>query len=222
MTRGRPEPGGAAAAAPPGAPRLQRSAVAGIGLRLVLVVPLLVWLAQTWGPHYVQAWLPWYRAVLELALPAYDVSSLELVWQRGQWRIAATFVSERLLVVHGRLLPTGASVSASTLMSHALLHPLVLVAAALAWPGLRWRARLERLLLSLPLLLLLATLDVPLALASSVVDLVSWMASPAADAASWRVDWVRVLDGGGRVALCIAAAFGAAGLHAWLRRNGLA
>jgi hypothetical protein len=45
------------------------------------------------------------------------------------------------------------------------------------------------------------------------------MASPAADAASWRVDWVRLLDGGGRIALCIAAAFGAAGLHAWLRRK---
>jgi len=202
MSPVRPEPG--------------RRVLGGIALRLALGLPLLIWLAQAWGWHYANLWLPWYRTVLELALPNYAVVSLGLSWQQGEWRIVGEFVTERLTVVHGQLVPAGTAVSASTLMAHSLKHPLILAAAALAWPGLSWRGRGLRLLLCLPLLLLLATLDAPLVLASAVSDLVSWMASPQADAASVLVDWARLLDGGGRVALSLAAALAAAAVQGWL------
>jgi len=202
MSPVRPEPG--------------RRVLGGIALRLALGLPLLIWLAQAWGWHYANLWLPWYRTVLELALPNYAVVSLGLSWQQGEWRIVGEFVTERLTVVHGQLVPAGTAVTASTLMAHSLKHPLILAAAALAWPGLSWRGRGLRLLLCLPLLLLLATLDAPLVLASAVSDLVSWMASPQADAASVLVDWARLLDGGGRVALSLAAALAAAAVQGWL------
>ena len=203
----------------PDRPELDRSVLAGIGLRLALGLPLLIWAAQAWGWDYVNLWLPWYRVVLEWVLPDYAVASLALTWQKGEWHIAGEFVTQRLVLVHGQLLPAGAGVNASTLMAHALKHPLILAAAVLAWPGLTWRGRVARLLLSLPFLPLLATLDVPLALASAVNDLVSWMASPQADAASRLADWNKVLDGGGRMALGLAAAFAAAGVHGWLERR---
>jgi len=195
-------------------PELDRSALAGIALRLALGLPLLIWLAQAWGWHYANLWLPWYQEVLDLVLPDYAVASLGLSWQKGEYLIAGEFLTEHLMLVHGQVLPAGAGISASTLMAHALKHPLILATAALAWPGLTWRGRGLRLLLSLPFLVLLETLDVPLVLASAVNDMLSWMASPEADAASKIVDWTGVLDGGGRMALGIAAAFGAAGVHA--------
>lgn len=200
----------------PARPEFNHTALAGVALRLGLGLPLLIWLAQAYGWHYADLFLPWYRTVLELLMPGFDVASLGLTWQKGEYLIAGEFVTEHVMLVHGRLLPAGAGVSASTLMGHALKHPLILAAAVLAWPGLTWRGRGLRVLLSLPFLVLLETLDVPLVLASAVNDMVSWMASPEADAASKMVDWTGVLDGGGRMALGIAAAFGAAGVQGWI------
>lgn len=202
----------------PGRRELDGGTLAGIALRLVLVLPLLIALAEALGWYYAELWLPWYRTVLDLVLHDYSVSSLGLSWQKGQYLIVGEFVSERLLLVRGQVLPPGAVLSASTLMAHALKHPLMLATAALVWPGLSWRGRGLRLLLSLPCLALLETLDVPLVLASAVRDMVSWTSSPADDAASPLSDWTAVLDGGGRMALGLAAAFAAAGLHGRLER----
>jgi hypothetical protein len=47
---------------------------------------------------------------------------------------------------------------------------------------------------------------------------VTFSLNPQADAASALIDWVRVLDGGGRLALCITASIAAAGLHLALER----
>ncbi|MCG3188113.1 MAG: hypothetical protein IOMNBAOH_02837 [Rhodocyclaceae bacterium] len=192
--------------------------LSGVALRLLVGLPLLIALAEAFGWHYAELWLPWYRTVLDLVVHDYSVSSLGLSWQKGQYLIAGEFVSERLLLMRGQVLPPGAALSASTLMAHALKHPLILAAAALAWPGLSWRGRGLRLLLSLPCLALLETLDVPLVLASAVRDMVSWTSSPAGDAASQLTDWTAVLDGGGRMALGLAAALVAAGLHGRLER----
>lgn len=105
----------------------------------------------------------------------------------------------------------------------ALIHPIVLAAAALVWPGLSWRGRLLRLVLSLPFLVLLEALEVPLVLASSINDLLTYSLNPRADAASALIDWVHVLDGGGRFALAIAAALGVGGVQGRLvgRRSGM-
>lgn len=197
-------------------PETAQYSLAGIALRLILGLPPLIWAAQSYGEQYVDFWLPWYRVVLECALPDYAVDSLGLTQRHGEYLIAGEFRIKHPLPVHGRVLPAGAGVSASTLMAHALKPPLILAAAALAWPGLTGRGRVLRLLLSLPFLPLLETLDVPLVLASAVNDMVSWMASPAADAASKRADWASVLDGGGRMALGIAAAVGAAAMQRWI------
>jgi hypothetical protein len=200
-------------------PELDNGILAGIGLRLVLGLPLLIWVSHAWGWEYVNFWLPWYREVLGFVLPDYAVTSLALIWQKGEWHISGEFVTERLMFVHGEFLPAGAGVSASTLMAHALKPPLILAAAVLVWPGLTLLERVGRLLLSLLFLPVLSTLDVPLVLASAVNDLMSWLASPQADAASTLVDWSKVLDGGGRMALGIAAAFATAGVHGWLVRS---
>lgn len=197
---------------------LDRTALAGLSARLLLVLPPLLWLAHTYAWEWAQLWLPWYRWLLDHFLTGYEVVSLALVHRQGEWLILGEFVSTRLHLVHGEILPRGVGIEASTLMAHTLKAPLILATAALVWPGLTWRGRLARLLLALPILLLLMSLDVPLVLMSAVHDLVSWSASARHDAAALTVDWTRVMDGGGRLALALAGTLAMATLHAALDR----
>jgi uncharacterized membrane protein len=189
-----------------------RNAAPGIVLRLLVWLPVLLWAAWAGGWQYADFWLPWYRHMLDWALPDFGVVYLGIALGH-EYVFDAQVMAERAMLVQGQILSAGLTVNASTPMYIALVHPIVLAAAALVWPRLHWRARLLRLLLSLPFLFVLEGLDVPLVLASSVNDLLSYSLDPAADAASLRVDWPRVMDGGGRFALSLALAFAAALLH---------
>lgn len=196
--------------------------VAGLALRLAFWLSLLSWLAWSWGWQYGQFFLPLYREVLDLALPDFGVAGFE-IGRTHEYVFKAQVIAEHIMVREGRVLPAGFTVDAHTPLYVALIHPIVLAAAALVWPGLSWRGRLLRLALSLPFLVLLEALDVPLVLASSVNDLLTYSLNPRADAASALIDWVHVLDGGGRFALAIAAALGVGGMQGWLvgRRSGM-
>ncbi len=196
---------------------LQHPKLGSLALRLALVLPLLVIAAQRGGEAYGRFWLPWYQTVLRGALPDYRVASLTVARHHDEWQIAARVLAADYQDIGGRLLPPGFTVTASTLLDHALIHPLILLAAALAWPGLSWRQRLLRLLLSLPLLGLLESLDVPLSLAGAVSDVVTWQASQGFAPASVLTDWSVMLDGGGRLALSLAAAVVCAVLQGWLQ-----
>lgn len=189
-----------------------RNVASGIILRLLIWLPILLWAAWAWGWHYAEFWLPLYQRVLDWALPDFGVVYLGIALSH-EYVFDTQVMAERSMLVQGQILPAGLMVNASTPLYAALIHPLVLATAALVWPLQGWRARLLRLVLSLPCLLVLEVLDVPLVLASSVSDLLSYMVNPQADAASLRVDWTRVMDGGGRFALSIAMAFVAALLH---------
>lgn len=189
-----------------------RNVASGIILRLLIWLPFLLWAAWAWGWHYAEFWLPLYQRVLDWALPDFGVVYLGIALSH-EYVFDTQVMAERAMLVQGQILPAGLTVTASTPMYVALIHPIVLATAALVWPLQGWRARLLRLLLSLPCLLVLEVLDVPLVLASSVSDLLSYMVNPQADAASLRVDWTRVMDGGGRFALSLAMALVAALLH---------
>jgi hypothetical protein len=189
-----------------------RNVVSGIILRLLFWLPILLWAAWMWGWHYAHFWLPLYQRVLDGVLPDFELVYLGISLGH-EYLFDAQVIAERAMLVQDHILPAGLTVNASTPMYAALIHPIVLIAAALAWPLPHWRARLLRLGLSLPGLLVLEGLDTPLVLASSILDLLSYSLNPEADNASLRVDWTHVLDGGGRFALSLALAFVAAQLH---------
>ena len=189
-----------------------RSVAPGVVLRLLVWLPILLWAAWAWGWHYAHFWLPLYARVLDWVLPDFGVVYLGIALGH-EYVFDTQVMAERAMLVGGQILPAGLTVTASTPLYVALIHPVVLAAAALVWPLPHWRARLLRLLLSLPCLLVLEVLDVPLVLASSISDLLSFSLDPGADAASLRIDWTRVMDGGGRFALSLALAFAAAFLH---------
>lgn len=194
---------------------LGRHDALGLALRLALWLPLLFWAAWAWGWHYGQFFLPLYRVVLDLALPDFAVLRFD-IGRTHEYVFQAQVAAEHLLVMEGRVLPAGFTIDTHTPMYNALSHAIVLAIAALAWPGLSWQVRLARLALSVPFLVLLEAVDVPLLMASSIHDLLNYSLNPQGDAASLLLDWVRVLDGGGRYALAIAAAVGVAAVQGWL------
>ena len=190
--------------------------LARLALRLALLLPVLVAASQQWGEAYGQFWLPWYGTVLRLVLPDYQVTALNVVERDHETRIAAQFSATEYQEVGGRLLPPGFTVNASTLLDHALIHPLILLAAVLAWPGVSGRQRLLWLLSSLLLLGILESLDVPLSLAGAVSDVVTWQASQGSASPSVLTGWSVMLDGGGRLALSLATAVIGGVMSGWL------
>jgi hypothetical protein len=74
----------------------------------------------------------------------------------------------------------------------------------LALPVSNIQHRVALLFMAVPLLLLVEMLDVPLVLLGSVEDLI--LANTAPTANSFLINWMNFMNGGGRLALSIAAA----------------
>ncbi|TSA49558.1 MAG: hypothetical protein D4R48_03170 [Nitrosomonadales bacterium] len=198
---------------------LSRRDIEGIALRLLFWLPVLFMLGWLYGRQYANIWLPVYRGMLDWALSDFRVLTLDIGFMH-ELVFKTQVIAERIMVVEGQVLPSGFTVNASTPMYIAVVHPIILAVVALIWPGLNWSGRIVRLLVSLPCLLLLELLDVPLVLASSINDLLSYSINPTEDQASLLVDWVHVMDGGGRFALSFAAAIMAAVIHQRLTKWG--
>lgn len=102
-------------------------------------------------------------------------------------------------------------VTASTLLGYAVLHPVLLL-ALLALAARGWRHYAGLVLAGLPFLALVEALDLPLVLAEQLHVPYFWQTGH-------ESAWTRFMDGGGRYALCIAAAAGAFAAHAWVERR---
>lgn len=177
-------------------------------LRLVLVlVPVylgLLLLSLKFGSRYLELLLPLYRWELAQLAPDYAVRSLDLARLHGEEVVALTVRVARYLVVEGRVLPPGGDINASTLAGNALQHPIVIFSLLLSWPRIALARRPVLILLGLPLLLLVELVDVPLVLLGSIRDLL--LANLAPGTYSLLVGWMNFLNGGGRLALSLAAA----------------
>jgi hypothetical protein len=86
-----------------------------------------------------------------------------------------------------------------------------------AWPVTSITRRIALLCMSVPLLLLVEMLDVPMVLLGSIEDLI--LANVAPDTTSFLVGWMNLMNGGGRLALSIAAALAAFGVGRILSRT---
>jgi len=191
---------------------LNRREVAGIALRMGFWLPLLFWIGWKWGVNYAELFLPVYREVLGLTLSGFQFAEIEIV--RGhEYLFKAPYVTERAILFGQHLVASGLEGYVQAPIYYAVTHPIVLAATALIWPGLTWHGRLVRLLVSLPILLVLECIDVPLVMYSSITSAVLQSYDPASYLADRPTDWINLLEGGGRSALCIVASIVAAWLH---------
>lgn len=182
-------------------------------LRCVLVLALayVVLLAASvrFGPLYSAAWLPLFQWQMEFVAPDYKVVTLRVAERQRQRVIEAVIETVRPVRVGRTIIPAGASVTASTVIGHQLLHPVLLFSLLLAWSERRritLKARGLLLLLAVPVLGVVEMLDIPLVLLGSVQDLLLARLAPDQLRASVLVYWMNFLDSGGRQALTLAAA----------------
>lgn len=180
-----------------------------LAARIIVVLTVFVALnaaAWLWGDRYVQLLLPVYQWSFETLTPYYGVRSLRLEQENGERiiKVRAQTTGARLLA--GRTVQSSVHVSSSTLAGHALQHVVVLFTAMLLWPVRRWWERIVLLVLAIPALLLVETLDVPLVLAGALEDLILFNFDEKLLSSSFLVQGMHFMNSGGRLALSLIAA----------------
>lgn len=170
----------------------------------------LLGLSLQFGPHCVEFLLPLYRWEIAALTPNYHIASLALADNRGETVVAVTLDLVRYIVVAGQAISPGGNISSSTLAGHALQPPLLMLSLLAAWPAASIFRRMALLAVAAPFLLLVEMLDVPLVLLGSIDDLI--LANVAPGTSSFLVAWMYFMNGGGRLALSIAAALAAVGV----------
>lgn len=181
-------------------------------VRLVMAYGAVVFACVLWGQHYAQFLLPLYGWEIRVLAPRYDVTGLESIRQQGEQVVALSVTLASFLKQGDWTLPPGIGMTSSTLQGHALQHVIVMLSLLLAWPARRWHDYAIRLGLMIPALLAVEVLDVPLVLLGSLDDLLSSQLNPDAGD-TLLVRWMDFLNGGGRLALSVAAAVGTLALQ---------
>lgn len=165
-----------------------------------LIVATLFWLT---GPFYGKLLLPLFRWELAAFFPAYREMHLGLGGQGAEIYFTLRSVLAAPCLVGLTLLPSGTVLTGSTLLGHALQHPVILLSmAAAAWMSHRESGG-RLLVCSLLFLLAVELLDVPLVLIGSMESLLFERFAPAEMSRSLIVYWMHFLNEGGRLALSL-------------------
>ncbi len=173
---------------------------------LALIYVVLLLLSLIAGQYYGKLMLPYYRWSLALITTDYHVTDLSLITRQGQSQFAANFELHNPRVIQGTLIPAGRVFNSSTLLGHALQHPLLIFSPLLAW-WLMVRQKPWRLLIGgLVALMCVELLDIPFVLLGSIEDFVLVNIDPLLPAHSTLVSWMNFLNGGGRLGLSLCAA----------------
>lgn len=168
----------------------------------VVIVTVLLWQA----PHYGELWVPLYQWEIGTLAPQLDITELKIAAPQGE-RVVMLDAEIRAGAVFGdyffeRAMP----MSSSTLLGHVLLHPIVMLLILLAWPTPGLQRKGLYVLAAVPFLVAVELLDVPLVLLGSLQDLVLANTAPNPTRFAPLVTWMNLLNGGGRIALSVAAA----------------
>ncbi len=174
-------------------------------LTALLAYVALLALSIAFAEHYGRLALPLYQAQLDRLAPEYRTLSLSVDDRPGEVVFAWTLQTRLAIPMGGQVVPPGVQISSSTLLAHALQHPILVFSVVLAWPGLGWKTRLGALALALPWLVVVELLDVPLVLYGAIQDLLLANLAPAELDSSLAVQWMHAMNTGGRLALALAA-----------------
>jgi hypothetical protein len=183
---------------------MRPSTLRSFALRLVLALAATTAVFALLERPFVEALRPLYRLQVYWLAPEFRVNALTVADRKGETVVQLDVEYARDATVHGIQIPKGAGLTVSTLAGYALIHPIVLLSVLLAWPGLDTRRRAWGVVAALLLVLLLEAWDLPLMLLGAVRDAILAKVAPGQWSAA--VAWMRFLDGGGRMALPLAAA----------------
>lgn len=183
---------------------------------------VLAWLAYALAEplgRVMQQPIAW---TTDLLFPDFHVTRMQVVDRQGELVYEVTMQPHRAFMVglnvmsDPRLLQ--ATFNASTPVSRWFQQAILALTLVLAWPGLAWRRRGLAMLLALTLLPLAILVDSPFVLAGALDDMLRATFAPETLDDSWLRQWMRFMDGGGRLALGFGCALVAVALVGGLRR----
>jgi hypothetical protein len=181
----------------------QRASVARAMLRMAVAAAVLGALV-TWFAQPLTARLAGlFGLEMTWLAPAFHVRDLSVRHEDADTVFRVEVQLARRLVVNGHVVapdPRGIAM-ASTLVGHALVPAVLLVAVAIAWPAERHRGWLLRMLALLPAVILLWMVDVPLILLGALWRFVYQALDPGRASFLWM--WSVFLQGGGELAVSI-------------------
>lgn len=172
---------------------------------VVFIAVAAVWLSvfATLGNRIATIYLPELRWEFEHIAPQYRLIEMHVIRQHGEAVFKADMLTRQPLHIGRRVIPPGVSLECSTLVGH-LSQPLVLLLSTVVTAGLLRRIRpLPALPLTIIAASVIVAIDVPFILVGALEDLVLSITSPG-DHSPWVI-WMNFLNGGGRLALGIAA-----------------
>lgn len=173
--------------------------------RLGLATTALLMAAYFYS-HQIVSWLlPMLSRALEFVADDFKIVRLDFMQERGNTSIGALALLQHTLVLGEQVVvPDGKSVMLVGTTVGTVLQPLwVALALVLAWPA-RWVEMAARLAIASVLLGVVLLVDTPLSLAAWLWDVE--LRAHAPDRISLLVWWNTFLNGGGRLALGLAAA----------------
>lgn len=159
--------------------------------------------APWWGPVYCAALLPAAGAVLGATAGPWQAVHTTLE-AGAQDVVVARFETATGFDYRGFAVPPGAWVRTQTLQGYWWQHPVILLGLWAAWPLAGLRARLAGAGAVAAALVFLAMVDLPLTLHGALAELMLAGTAPAQATTSVPVQAMRLLEGGGRAALCLA------------------
>lgn len=166
---------------------------------------------------FAELFLPLYRQSLAFLAPdAWNIAWLRLAQEGRETFITVRVATTSPSFLAGAVIPAGTGMTGSTLLGHALQPPLLMFTLILAWLFMAPGRRLGPALLALPLLFLVEAVDVPLVLLGSLWDILHANFAPDAPL-PWQAPLMHFLNGGGRQALSLTAAFIAMAFGSWLQ-----
>jgi hypothetical protein len=176
-------------------------------LRIAVVVALALLAMARYGNVIVAAALPAFGWQVEALVPQLRIVELAVTRSGRDSVIHVDAAPAPVVMIGDKLLPLApqSRFHVSTLSGHVYQASILALGILIAWPVTRRRRYLLRLALAVPALLALSMLDVPFVLAGELNDSLLELAAP--KSFSPLGAWRDFLQGGGRLALAILAAF---------------
>ena len=187
------------------------------GACLIVSYIVLSALMLLFGDYYIKLLLPFFSLAIDMISTELQVESISLGTQGSTQQILAVVINPEPLHFQTVSMPAKIPMQLSTLQGHVLQHIIIIYSLLLAYPPVFKADKLKLLLISIPFLLVVEFIDIPIVLLGSAYDLIYSNLATDLVKSSPLITMMNFLNGGGRLALSVAAAICSIGVLKLLR-----
>ena len=149
--------------------KIQVTAIPGFVARFIPVLVVVVALFSAFGLFYARMILPVFAFEIDLFCPGYEVMSCGTEINDIEGKSIYYRIKIKRPIIRASGVPAyNAEIKLNTVASILYIHPIIVLSLLLAWPGLSLRERGWGVAISLPLMLIAASIDIPLFFISKI------------------------------------------------------